>query len=123
MYAPENNRVRHSRNNRPYDNTTGYLNLALPLQLPTLPIPSSGYYHVNSGTGQASQIPVMRTIPFNSTSPSVTSTSDFSPSPEVDPLQLHKVWIVDCKSCGTFLTNRGMKVIPLRPTIKYPLTH
>lgn len=22
----------------------------------------------------------------------------------------HKVWILDCKSCGTFLTNRGMKV-------------
>lgn len=23
---------------------------------------------------------------------------------------VHKVWILDCKSCGTFLTNRGMKV-------------
>lgn len=22
----------------------------------------------------------------------------------------HKVWILDCKACGTFLTNRGMKV-------------
>ena len=22
----------------------------------------------------------------------------------------HKVWILDCKSCGNFLTNRGMKV-------------
>ena len=24
--------------------------------------------------------------------------------------QSHKVWILDCKSCGTFFTNRGMKV-------------
>lgn len=24
----------------------------------------------------------------------------------------HKVWILDCKSCGNFLTNRGMKVSP-----------
>ncbi|CDO75526.1 hypothetical protein BN946_scf184871.g7 [Trametes cinnabarina] len=28
----------------------------------------------------------------------------------------HKVWILDCKACGTFLTNRGMKVsLFLRP--------
>ena len=26
------------------------------------------------------------------------------------PPPLHKVWIVDCKACGMFLTNRGMKV-------------
>lgn len=26
------------------------------------------------------------------------------------PALLHKVWIVDCKACDTFLTNRGMKV-------------
>lgn len=26
------------------------------------------------------------------------------------PPVAHKVWILDCKSCGTFLTNRGMKV-------------
>lgn len=26
------------------------------------------------------------------------------------PPILHKVWILDCQSCGTFLTNRGMKV-------------
>ncbi|KAK0241716.1 hypothetical protein EDD85DRAFT_412192 [Armillaria nabsnona] len=30
----------------------------------------------------------------------------------------HKVWILDCKSCGTFLTNRGMKaVLLLRPNV------
>ncbi|KAI0371115.1 hypothetical protein BV20DRAFT_212390 [Pilatotrama ljubarskyi] len=29
-----------------------------------------------------------------------------TPPPQPIP---HKVWILDCKSCGTFLTNRGMK--------------
>ncbi|OSD01316.1 hypothetical protein PYCCODRAFT_1369755 [Trametes coccinea BRFM310] len=30
----------------------------------------------------------------------------------------HKVWILDCKTCGTFLTNRGMKaVLLLRPNV------
>ncbi|OJT15971.1 hypothetical protein TRAPUB_8296 [Trametes pubescens] len=30
----------------------------------------------------------------------------------------HKVWILDCKSCGMFLTNRGMKaVLLLRPNV------
>lgn len=34
-----------------------------------------------------------------------------NPYPAPSPPQLtHKVWILDCKSCDTFLTNRGMKV-------------
>ncbi|KAJ7091277.1 hypothetical protein C8R44DRAFT_817524 [Mycena epipterygia] len=34
------------------------------------------------------------------------------------PPVAHKVWILDCKSCGTFLTNRGMKaVLLLRPNV------
>lgn len=24
--------------------------------------------------------------------------------------RMHKAWMIDCKACGTFLTNRGMKV-------------
>ncbi|KIK40447.1 hypothetical protein CY34DRAFT_807185 [Suillus luteus UH-Slu-Lm8-n1] len=41
------------------------------------------------------------------------------PPPTFPPAQLaHKVWILDCKSCGTFLTNRGMKaVLLLRPNV------
>ncbi|KAG2150455.1 hypothetical protein DEU56DRAFT_729077 [Suillus clintonianus] len=41
------------------------------------------------------------------------------PPPSLPPAQLaHKVWILDCKSCGTFLTNRGMKaVLLLRPNV------
>ncbi|KAG0706083.1 hypothetical protein DFH29DRAFT_980574 [Suillus ampliporus] len=41
------------------------------------------------------------------------------PPPSLPPSQLtHKVWILDCKSCGTFLTNRGMKaVLLLRPNV------
>ncbi len=33
----------------------------------------------------------------------------YTPSPPPPPIA-HKVWILDCKSCGSFLTNRGMKV-------------
>ncbi|KAJ7251540.1 FAM72 protein-domain-containing protein [Mycena haematopus] len=39
----------------------------------------------------------------------------YAPPP---PPVSHKVWILDCKSCGTFLTNRGMKaVLLLRPNV------
>lgn len=36
------------------------------------------------------------------------------------PPVLHKVWILDCQSCGTFLTNRGMKVsvFPVSPSAR-----
>ncbi|KAG7098648.1 hypothetical protein E1B28_000564 [Marasmius oreades] len=34
------------------------------------------------------------------------------PLPPPQPIA-HKVWIIDCKSCGTFLTNRGMKAVLL----------
>ncbi|RPD63701.1 hypothetical protein L227DRAFT_608260 [Lentinus tigrinus ALCF2SS1-6] len=38
-------------------------------------------------------------------------------TPPPPPLP-HKVWILDCKGCGTFLTNRGMKaVLLLRPNV------
>ncbi|CAL1707453.1 unnamed protein product [Somion occarium] len=38
--------------------------------------------------------------------------------PLVPPPVPHKVWILDCRSCGTFLTNRGMKaVLLLRPNV------
>ncbi|KAF5380378.1 hypothetical protein D9615_004505 [Tricholomella constricta] len=40
------------------------------------------------------------------------------PSPPPPPPISHKVWILDCKSCGTFITNRGMKaVLLLRPNV------
>ena len=35
-------------------------------------------------------------------------------TPPPPPLP-HKVWILDCKGCGTFLTNRGMKVSKSNP--------
>ncbi|KAJ7045625.1 hypothetical protein C8F04DRAFT_1065520 [Mycena alexandri] len=39
-------------------------------------------------------------------------------APPAPPPIAHKVWILDCKSCGTFLTNRGMKaVLLLRPNV------
>lgn len=40
------------------------------------------------------------------------------PAPPPPPPIPHKVWILDCKSCDTFLTNRGMKaVLLLRPNV------
>lgn len=42
----------------------------------------------------------------------------FHPPPAVPVPVPHKVWILDCRSCGTFLTNRGMKaVLLLRPNV------
>ncbi|KAF8893968.1 hypothetical protein BD779DRAFT_1753483 [Infundibulicybe gibba] len=42
----------------------------------------------------------------------------YPPPPPPPPQIPHKVWIIDCKSCGTFLTNRGMKaVLLLRPNV------
>lgn len=35
-------------------------------------------------------------------------TRTFPPPPA--PPRQHKVWILDCKACGMFLSNRGMKV-------------
>ncbi|TFK44805.1 hypothetical protein BDQ12DRAFT_742264 [Crucibulum laeve] len=42
-----------------------------------------------------------------------------NPYPAPAPLPIaHKVWILDCKSCDTFITNRGMKaVLLLRPNV------
>jgi len=34
----------------------------------------------------------------------------YVPPQQLPAPQSHKVWILDCKSCGTFFTNRGMKV-------------
>jgi len=36
------------------------------------------------------------------------------PAAPPPPPIAHKVWILDCRSCGTFLTNRGMKVFVCR---------
>ncbi|KAJ6499192.1 FAM72 protein-domain-containing protein [Mycena sanguinolenta] len=45
--------------------------------------------------------------------------SHYNPyAPPPPPPVPHKVWILDCKTCGTFLTNRGMKaVLLLRPNV------
>ncbi|KAJ4483297.1 hypothetical protein J3R30DRAFT_3447444 [Lentinula aciculospora] len=41
-----------------------------------------------------------------------------APPPAVQQPVAHKVWIIDCRSCGLFLTNRGMKaVLLLRPNV------
>ncbi len=40
-----------------------------------------------------------------------------NPYPVVQPPAAHKVWILDCRSCGTFITNRGMKVRSARVSL------
>ncbi|KAF8161191.1 hypothetical protein B0H34DRAFT_746903 [Crassisporium funariophilum] len=41
-----------------------------------------------------------------------------NPYPAPPPPIAHKVWLLNCKSCGMFLTNRGMKaVLLLRPNV------
>jgi hypothetical protein len=35
---------------------------------------------------------------------------NFPPPPRTAPRPRHEVWILDCKNCGMFLSNRGMKV-------------
>ncbi|KAF8806438.1 hypothetical protein BYT27DRAFT_7101767 [Phlegmacium glaucopus] len=41
-----------------------------------------------------------------------------NPYPTPPPPISHKVWILDCKNCNMFLTNRGMKaVLLLRPNV------
>ncbi|PIL34063.1 hypothetical protein GSI_03774 [Ganoderma sinense ZZ0214-1] len=57
-------------------------------------------------------------IPWQSINPytRVLQAQPFS-SPPPPPIP-HKVWILDCKACGMFLTNRGMKaVLLLRPNV------
>ncbi|EGN99999.1 hypothetical protein SERLA73DRAFT_180355 [Serpula lacrymans var. lacrymans S7.3] len=49
--------------------------------------------------------------------PSIAQSNPYPPLPP-PPQLVHKVWILDCNSCGTFLTNRGMKaVLLLRPNV------
>jgi len=44
--------------------------------------------------------------------------SPSNPYPAPPSLMAHKVWILDCKNCHVFLTNRGMKaVLLLRPNV------
>ena len=43
------------------------------------------------------------------TSPAAVASAAYNHPPVVPEPALHKVWIIDCKNCGTFLTNRAMK--------------
>ncbi|KAI0717287.1 hypothetical protein C8T65DRAFT_122002 [Cerioporus squamosus] len=62
--------------------------------------------------------PVLQTsrLPWQHPYSRTLQTQAFN-TPPPPPLP-HKVWILDCKGCGTFLTNRGMKaVLLLRPNV------
>lgn len=76
----------------------------LPPPIPTVPLhtrraePNSPYYYA----------------PHTPRHQYPTRPEGFVPPPPPQQVQhveyLHKVWILDCKACGTFFTNRGMKV-------------
>ncbi|KAH7888609.1 hypothetical protein F5I97DRAFT_1854052 [Phlebopus sp. FC_14] len=70
-------------------------------------VPSSAMFNYFSLPSQGQsmwQVPIIQQNPY-------------PPAPQ-PPQLVHKVWILDCKSCGTFLTNRGMKaVLLLRPNV------
>lgn len=81
---------------------------------------------VNRDHGRSHPPPMQRTsyahwhaaqsasFPYPSNQHSAALMTGWLPHPprmtRLPPPILHKVWILDCQSCGTFLTNRGMKV-------------
>ncbi|KAI0674756.1 hypothetical protein C8Q78DRAFT_1008761 [Trametes maxima] len=68
-----------------------------------------GRTQVAPGTAIQSSVHLPWTRPYPlSGYPRIVPVQPFA-APPPPPIP-HKVWILDCKSCGTFLTNRGMKV-------------
>ncbi|KAH8119393.1 hypothetical protein DFH11DRAFT_443501 [Phellopilus nigrolimitatus] len=53
--------------------------------------------------------PAFNTFPPPTFNPFPQPSSNILPQPPPSRRILLKVWVVDCKSCGTFFTNRGMK--------------
>ncbi|KAG9126686.1 hypothetical protein FRC07_002379 [Ceratobasidium sp. 392] len=84
-----------------------------------------GYGQRSTRYGDSERRPV---APHSGTTPSTSIARTNIPPPVVvpppeavvppAPVTGHKVYVLDCKSCGTFLSNRGMKaVLLLRPNI------
>ncbi|KAG7446206.1 uncharacterized protein BT62DRAFT_102772 [Guyanagaster necrorhizus] len=70
-------------------------------------LPNILYDHSHMLAQQTWQTPPLDVFPSNP-----------YPSVQSPPSMTLKVWILDCKSCGTFLTNRGMQaVLSLRPNV------
>ena len=49
-------------------------------------------------------------------SPEHSSVQSFHSPPSAHNDVAHKVWMLNCKHCGKFITNRGMKVTICAPT-------
>lgn len=105
----------------------------LPIPVPSLPYPyppphpSFAYFNTNHFTNRRGMFSYHAVAPqnlasWNSNVPAIQPLPvniNFPPPPPQLPLpqlpyrhqrSTHKVWILDCKSCGIFLSNRGMKV-------------
>ncbi|KAI6123833.1 FAM72 protein-domain-containing protein [Pisolithus croceorrhizus] len=106
--------------------------LSLPPPRQTSPDRPSSYYHVlppsspyvDAGllSRADGSIPLPSTLNYFSSPPIFTPWPAHAlqlppPSAPTQPIA-HKVWILDCRTCSTFLTNRGMKaVLLLRPNV------
>lgn len=74
--------------------------------LPNLPI----HAHAEGGMSPSAALNYL-SVPVASGPWSAHVQQNPYPLPPLPPPQTpHKVWILDCRTCGTFLTNRGMKV-------------
>ncbi|KIK28008.1 hypothetical protein PISMIDRAFT_92007 [Pisolithus microcarpus 441] len=90
------------------------------------PVFSSYYPHVDTGllprAGGSIPPPSTSNLNYFSSPPILTPWPAHAlqlppPSAPTHPIA-HKVWILDCRTCATFLTNRGMKaVLLLRPNV------
>jgi hypothetical protein len=88
-----------------------------------------GQYQLFNGGGAGMfsyhAVPPQSLASWNSNVPAIqplsginTTNMNFPPPPPLQSAQ--RVWILDCKNCGTFLSNRGMKVrMPNFPSILY----
>ena len=85
------------------------LSLSFPAQFPS---PAAVHYHHplsrNSTSPQGTWAYPAHTQWVGSSNIAQVNVSVNIPPPP--PQVAHKVWLLDCKSCLTFLTNRGMKV-------------
>lgn len=111
----------------PFDANSGYPNPpsnepnSFPIQIPsrphTRPHPPIYYHsqHFIGGGGGERMFSYFALPPQNhSNVPAINTNMNFPPPPPPSvpppPPPPHMVWILDCRNCGTFLSNRGMKV-------------
>ncbi|EMD37687.1 hypothetical protein CERSUDRAFT_114321 [Gelatoporia subvermispora B] len=88
------------------------------MQNPTVPLPRNGHVLVPAYIAHAQLHPNGQLVLPQQPGTYPHFHVQMQRPPQPPPPVAHKVWILDCKSCGTFLTNRGMRaVLLLRPNV------